>query len=104
MSFSLIYITHANESDATILANSLVEQKFVACSNIFPITSAYWWNEAVQNEKEWVSIVKTIPENWEAVKSQVAKIHPYEVPCILKIDVEANEAYEQWIKDSVELK
>ena len=104
MSFILIYITHANESDAEKVANLLVEKKFVACSNIFPITSAYWWQGAVQNEKEWVSIVKTIPENWEALKSKVAEIHPYDVPCIMKINVEANEEYEQWIKNSVELK
>jgi len=103
MSFILIYITHPNEKEATMVANSLVEQKYVACANTFPITSAYWWNDAIENEKEWVSIVKTIPENWEAVKAKVTEIHTYEVPCIMKINVDANEAYEQWIKESVEL-
>ena len=104
MSFILIYITHPNENEALKLSNLLVEQKYVACSNIFPITSAYWWNGVVENDNEWVSIVKTIPENWEAVKSRVAEIHSYEVPCIMKIDVEANEAYEKWIKESVVMK
>jgi len=104
MSFILIYITHANEDEATKVANLLVDQKYVACANLFPITSAYWWNGAVENENEWVTIVKTIPENWEAVKSKVTEIHPYDVPCIMKINVEANEKYEQWIKESVELK
>lgn len=104
MSFILIYITHADENEAAKIANLLVEEKYVACANMFPITSAYWWNDAIENEKEWVSIVKTIPENWEAVKTKVAEIHPYEVPCIMKINVEANEKYEQWILNSVELK
>lgn len=104
MSFILIYITHPNEDEATRVTNVLVEQKYVACSNIFPITSAYWWNGAIANEKEWVSIVKTVPENWEAVKAKVAAIHPYEVPCIMKINVEANDEYEQWIRKSVDLK
>ena len=103
MSFILIYITHPNEKEAERIANLLVEQKFVACANIFPITSSYWWKEAIANEKEWVSIVKTIPENWEAVKAKVTEIHPYEVPCILKFGVEANDAYEEWIRDSVKL-
>ncbi|MDF1699472.1 MAG: divalent-cation tolerance protein CutA, partial [Saprospiraceae bacterium] len=76
----MIYITHPNENEAKKLSNVLVEQKYVACSNIFPITSAYWWNDSIENENEWVSIVKTIPENWEAVKSKVTEIHPYKVP------------------------
>ncbi|MEM9546211.1 MAG: divalent-cation tolerance protein CutA [Bacteroidota bacterium] len=104
MSFILIYITHPDENEAQKVANVLVLEKYVACSNIFPIKSAYWWNNVIENDQEWVSIVKTIPENWEAVKSKVSEIHSYEVPCILKIDVDANEAYEKWIKDSVDLK
>ena len=104
MSFILVYITHPSEKEALKVSNQLVEQKYVACSNVFPITSAYWWNGVVENEKEWVSIVKTVPENWEAVQSSVMEIHPYEVPCIMKFDVEANEAYEKWIRDSVVIK
>ena len=104
MSFIIVYITHATEKVATKVSNYLVEQKFVACANIFPIKSAYWWKSALQSENEWVTIVKTIPENWVALKKEVEAIHPYDVPCIMKFDVEANEAYENWIKESVELK
>lgn len=102
MSFALIYITHANEAEAMRVSQHLLTQKLVACANIFPITSAYWWQCAIQNEAEWVSIVKTPLEKYESVKMEVEKVHPYEVPCILKITVEANEAYEKWIRDSVE--
>ena len=104
MSFIMIYITHPNEDEAKRIANTLVAEKYVACSNIFPITSAYWWNGAVENEKEWVSIVKSVHENWEAIQLKVTEIHPYEVPCIMKMDVEANEKYEEWIRDSVVVK
>ncbi len=104
MSFIIVYITHATEKVAMKVSNYLVEQKFAACANIFPIKSTYWWNQTVQTENEWVSIVKTIPENWIRLKKEVEKVHPYEVPCIMKFDVEANEAYENWIRESVELK
>jgi len=86
------------------VSNYLVEQKTAACANIFPIKSVYWWNQNIHSENEWVSIVKTIPENWNWLKKEVEKVHPYEVPCIMKFDVEANEAYENWIRESVELK
>ena len=103
MSFIIIYITHKNEAAAKKVSDQLVNEKLVACGNLFPIQSAYWWQGAVQNENEWVSIVKTIPELWEKVKSKVEAIHPYEVPCIMKLEAEANEKYEAWIRGSVEI-
>lgn len=103
MSFALIYITHPSEAEAQRVSQHLLECKVIACANIFPITSAYWWQGLLQNEQEWVSIVKTSLENYEGVKTEVEKVHSYEVPCILKIEVEANTAYENWIRDSVKI-
>ncbi len=101
MSFAIIYITHESESAAKQLTNQLLQEKHIACANIFPITSAYWWQGAVANEGEWVSIVKTTLERWPEVRNRVEELHPYEIPCIMKITVEANEAYEEWIRESV---
>lgn len=101
MSFALIYITHPSEVEAQRISRHLLNNKLIACTNIFPISSAYWWQGAIQNEREWVSIVKTTLENYEVVKIEIEKVHSYEVPCILKITVEANASYEQWIRDSV---
>lgn len=103
MSFIIVYITHGNEISARKLSNYLVENKLVACANIFPIKSAYWWKGAVQSDNEFVSIVKSVPELWNKLQATVEDIHPYDVPCIMKINAEANESYEKWIRDSVSL-
>jgi len=58
----------------------------------------------IESDNEYVSILKTIPENWERLKNMIEEIHPYDVPCIMKIQAEANEAYEHWIQNSVERK
>ncbi len=97
MSFILIYITHPNEVAAQELTNQLIEERLVACANIFPIQSAYLWKGSVVKEGEWVSIVKTQTLLWEKVSLRIEDLHPYEVPCIMKINVEANQAYEEWI-------
>ena len=75
----------------------------VACANIFPIKSMYWWNGTIENEQEYVSIIKTTPENWEISQKEISEIHPYEVPCIIKIEVEANKEYEKWIYSMVHI-
>lgn len=101
MSFNFIYITHESEQAARTLTEALLQEKLIACANIFPITSAYWWQGAIAREGEWVSIVKTTLEKWESVKARIEALHPYEVPCIMRLEVEANEAYERWIRNSV---
>ncbi|MBK6621902.1 MAG: divalent-cation tolerance protein CutA [Saprospirales bacterium] len=101
MRFALIYITHPSEEKAREIGNHLVEKRLAACANIFPISSAYWWQGAIQQEGEWVSIVKTTLPLWEKLKEEVRKIHPYEVPCIVKVEAEANEEYYGWIESEV---
>ncbi len=101
MSFIIVYITHASKKDAESVCDHLLQKKMIACANIFPISSAYWWQGSIQNEDEWVSIVKTVPENWDILQKEVEEIHPYDVPCIMKIEVTANKAYEDWIRGEV---
>ena len=87
--------------EAKKVASHLLEQKLIACANFFPIESACWWKGKIENSNEIVSIVKTKKENWEKVKEEVKKIHSYEIPCIMKFEVEANDDYENWIKSEV---
>jgi len=97
MAFIIVYITHPNKEHATSISGVLIKEKLVACSNIFPINSSYWWQGQVVNEDEFVSIVKTRADLYPELVSKVEKLHSYEVPCIMKIEAEANPAYEKWI-------
>ncbi len=101
MEFILIYITFPDEASAQAISQHLIQKKYVACANIFPITSAFWWKDQIDQAHEWVAIVKTLPEHWEIVQTTVEAMHRYEVPCLLRIPVTANAAYANWIKESV---
>jgi len=98
MKFIIIYITHKNLKEAKKVAEHLLREKLIACVNYFPIESSYWWKGKIENSKEIVSLMKTKKENWKKVKAEVEKIHPYDVPCIMKIEVEANKEYFDWIQ------
>jgi periplasmic divalent cation tolerance protein len=102
MSFIAVYITHESEDAAKTMVDQLVEKKIIACGNLFPITSAYRWEGAICNESEWISLVKTQSKHWEPLKTWVENKHPYDVPCIMKIEVEANDSYENWIVEMTE--
>lgn len=101
MAFIAVYITNESKEAAQLLADVLLDSRLIACANIFPMASAYLWQGNIAKEDEWVAIVKTTKRNWQKLKDKVTKIHPYDVPCIMKIDVEANKAYEDWVRASV---
>lgn len=102
MGFIAVYITNESQEAAQSIADQLLGSRLIACANIFPISASYHWQGQIAHENEFVALVKTIPENWEKLKAKVSEIHPYDVPCIMKMNVEANDAYEDWIRGEVE--
>ncbi len=97
----LVYITCKDKEEAEKISKHLLEKRLVACSNMFPIDSFYWWEGKINEDNEVVLIAKTLEEKFEEVKKEVKKIHSYEVPCILKIKAEGNEEYLKWVENEV---
>lgn len=96
--FFISKITHKNLKEAGKVAEHLLKKRLIACVNYLPIESSYWWKGKIENSKEIVTLVKTKKENWQKVKKEVEKIHPYDVPCIMKLEVQSNKSYAEWIK------
>jgi periplasmic divalent cation tolerance protein len=92
-----VYVTHSDEKAAEKVVFHLLHKKIIACANFFPIKSTYWWKGSLETNNEIVTLLKTKEENFEQVKQEILKIHPYETPCILKFSAEANEAYTSWV-------
>lgn len=100
MNTIIIYTTYPNLKIAQKISAKLLKNRLVACANFSPIQSVYWWKGKITNSKEIVTVMKTGQKNWAKVKSVIIKFHPYKTPCILKIEVEANENYAAWIKQT----
>jgi periplasmic divalent cation tolerance protein len=98
MAFIIIYTTHKDMKDAERICNHLLKKRMIACVNYFPMKSACWWTGKIARCDETVAILKTRKENWKKVEAEMKKLHPYEVPCIMKINVESNKSYASWIR------
>ena len=97
MPFLVFYTTYPDETSAREIAQQLLLQRLVACANFFPIGSAYWWDGAIQQEHEWVAVLKTSLALEPALEAEILRLHPYETPCIVRFEVRANAAYEAWV-------
>jgi len=99
MPFLVFYVTYPDEATARSISESLVTQRLAACTNVFPIQSAYWWEGAVEQEGEWVSILKTRLGLEDAMEKAILQIHPYATPCVMRFEARANAAYEKWVEE-----
>lgn len=106
MKHSLIYVTAGSRDEAVMLARSLVEARLVACANIIDgATSIYWWEGAVQEEREALLVAKTVSSNTDAVIAKVKELHSYSCPCVVAVPIAAgNPAYLEWIEGETVLR
>ncbi len=99
MSAVLIYVTVPSREEARKIADALVGERLAACANILgETTSVYWWEGAVQEDKEVVLILKTEEALVERLTARVKALHSYTVPCVVALPIKAgNPDYLAWI-------
>jgi len=70
MQISLLYVTHPDKKHAEVLCKKLIDEHLIACANIFSIQSHYIWNGAHVDDGEFVSILKTLPQLVQKVRTR----------------------------------
>ena len=101
MDIIAIYVTHANQQNADKVSDHLFRKKLISSVNSFPIKNTFVSNGKLEKGEEIVTIYKTKVQNRDPVKEAIKEIHPYNIPCIMKIDGRVNSRYGQWVIDSV---
>lgn len=95
----VVLVTAPAADDAARIARTLVEERLAACGNVVPgLRSIYRWQGAVQEDVEALLVLKTTRDRFEALRARVVALHPYEVPEVIALPVEAGSApYLAWI-------
>jgi len=95
----LVFTTLPSADKAAELAKALVEERLAACANLLPaIRSIYRWQGKLQDENEVLVLLKTRAEHLERLKLRILELHPYEVPEVLAVPVEAGyQPYLDWL-------
>lgn len=97
-----VLMTAPDPEEAERLATALVEARLAACANLVPgVTSIYRWQGAVERAEEVLLVLKTTGERLPELVERAVEMHPYEVPEVLALPVEAGHAdYVRWVVDS----
>jgi periplasmic divalent cation tolerance protein len=101
----VVLTTLASEDEAVRLIRALLERRLVACGTILPAgRSLYRWQGKVADEREAVVLLKTRSARLESLKDAFAELHPYKVPELLAVAVEAGlDRYLDWINSETGL-
>ena len=99
----MVYVTCKNLTEAKYISSHLLESKLIACANLFPVKSMFWWKGELAEEDEYVIIMKTVKKNFDKIRNEVLKTHSNDVPCIVSYEMkEGHGDYLEWIRKSVD--
>ncbi|MFC1863889.1 divalent-cation tolerance protein CutA [Thermodesulfobacteriota bacterium] len=92
--------TTENKDDAKKIARELVQKRLAACvQTVGPILSTYWWEDKVNEEEEWLLIIKTGNKMYGEVEEVIKEMHPYEIPEIIASPViKGSKDYLEWLE------
>ena len=99
----VVLTTVGPDFDAGALARELVEARLAACVNIVErVRSVYRWEGSVTEDAEQLLIIKTADARVEALREELFRRHPYEVPEFVVLPMGGtSEAYGKWLIDSL---
>jgi periplasmic divalent cation tolerance protein len=100
----VVLTTLANEDEAVALVKVLLDRRVVACGTVLPGgRSLYRWEGQVADEREAVVLLKTRREQLGDLERAFAELHPYKVPELLALGVDAGlDRYLGWIGSETE--
>jgi periplasmic divalent cation tolerance protein len=95
----IVFSTCGSEEEAVRIAKRLVEGRVAACVNLIPrIRSIYRWEGKIEDAGEWMLVIKTSHERFEALRTVLEAAHSYELPEVLALPVlDGSPGYLAWL-------
>ena len=99
----VIFVTTGANEEAHKIASVLLKRRKVACVNIVPgVSSFFWWEDEIDSAQESLLIIKTKASLLNEIISLVKEIHSYDTPEIIALPIiGGNPAYLDWIDKEV---
>src|SRR6185437_2115892 len=98
----IVLTTAGSPEEAEKIARALVERRLAACVNIVPqIQSVYRWKDKIEQETEWLLIIKTKTNLFESVADAIKELHSYQLPACVMLEVSSgSERYLNWMREN----
>ena len=99
----IIVVTLCNKKEiADKIIESLLQKKLVAGSQIYEVYSKYWWDNNIEESKEYKLEFRTKESLFTEIENEIKKIHDYKVAEISYYEIKgAGREFMDWIDSEV---
>ena len=95
----VVLVTAPSEATAVEIGRTLVDERLAACVNVVPgMRSFYRWKGSIEDSAEWLLVIKSSRERFDALRTALEKLHSYEVPEVIALSViDGSQNYLNWM-------
>lgn len=95
--------TTSSEEEARRIAAALLERRLAACVQVIgPIESRYRWRGELEEEREWLCLIKTAASHYAKLEAAIGELHSYEEPEVVATPiVSGSKGYLEWIGETL---
>jgi periplasmic divalent cation tolerance protein len=85
------------------IAAALVEAREAACVNIVAgVVSIYRWQGEQCESQEWLMLIKSSVDRFEAVRARIRGMHSYQLPEVIALPIIAGDVhYLRWMAEQL---
>lgn len=94
----VLVLSNVPAEQAESMASALIKECKAACVNLSPIRSVYRWNNEICIDQEVTLVAKVSKAHSERCVQFIKRLHPYELPEILVIPVDAQRSYGPYLE------
>lgn len=101
--YIVVLVTIADVQAARQISRWMVEKKLAACTSlVHGVESTYWWQGKVEENNEYLLILKTKMTLLDELVTAVKQVHSYNTPEIIALPiVGGSPEYLRWLGETV---
>ncbi len=100
----IVITTVGDEEQANLLARELVGRRHAACVNVLTgVRSTYRWRGKICRDSEFMLVVKTMAEEYDALVETIHELHNYDLPEVLAFEIgRGDPRFLEWLGASLD--
>jgi periplasmic divalent cation tolerance protein len=96
-------LTCANQEEATLIATTLLNKRFVACAKFQPVQSNFIWQGKIDTKDEILLVMKSLDKFFDSIEDIVDDLHSYHTFVLMAIPIlKINSAALLWLIESLD--
>jgi periplasmic divalent cation tolerance protein len=96
--YRIVLTTTNSRDNVNAIVGSVLAKKLAACIQVFPIESHYWWQGRVNDDREFLLLLKAKAADYADLEAAIRSVHAYEAPEVVSLKVdEGSSKYLDWI-------